>query len=226
MKLEQFGDVLDRTLDDRRISRSERRAVSRLLADEHVGPHDLQTFRSAAFERARNALRDSRDADVLDWLRDMMGLLMPPAPEEVRAEAHFSPGPDCRERIASLIRDARRSIDVCVYTITDDRIAEALLAAHGRGVQLRVLSDISKSSDLGSDIGRLSTAGVPVAVDTADKFMHHKYAVFDGKIVVTGSYNWTRSAYEFNEENIVVSDNPRLVERFAAEFERLWVKYV
>ena len=225
MKLQQFEEVLDRTLDDRRISRSERRAVSRLLADERVGPHDLQTFRSAAFERARAALRDSRDADVLDWLKDMMGMLMPPAPDEVRAETHFSPGPDCRERIVSLVRDARRRIDVCVYTITDNRIAEALLAAHGRGVQLRVLSDIGKSSDMGSDIGRLSNAGVPVAVDTTDKFMHHKFAVFDGQIVVTGSYNWTRSAYEFNEENNVVSDNPRLVERFAAEFERLWKKY-
>jgi phosphatidylserine/phosphatidylglycerophosphate/cardiolipin synthase-like enzyme len=55
--------------------------------------------------------------------------------------------------------------------------------------------------------------------------MHHKFAVIDGKTLLTGSYNWTRSAADFNEENVVVTDDPRLVSSFAAEFEKLWKKF-
>jgi phosphatidylserine/phosphatidylglycerophosphate/cardiolipin synthase-like enzyme len=52
--------------------------------------------------------------------------------------------------------------------------------------------------------------------------MHHKFAVFDGSLALTGSYNWTRGAARDNEENLVISDAPRFVEAFQGEFERLW----
>ena len=52
--------------------------------------------------------------------------------------------------------------------------------------------------------------------------MHHKYAVVDGSVLLTGSYNWTRSAFRVNEENIVVTDDPRLVRAFSKAFEELW----
>ena len=55
--------------------------------------------------------------------------------------------------------------------------------------------------------------------------MHHKFAVFDGRTAVTGSYNWTRSAARVNQENLVVSDDPRLVKPLVEEFERLWEKF-
>jgi phosphatidylserine/phosphatidylglycerophosphate/cardiolipin synthase-like enzyme len=52
--------------------------------------------------------------------------------------------------------------------------------------------------------------------------MHHKFAVFDKAKALTGSYNWTRSAATSNRENILVTDDPRAVEGFGREFERLW----
>ena len=52
--------------------------------------------------------------------------------------------------------------------------------------------------------------------------MHHKFAIADGMFLVTGSYNWTRSAAKYNEENIVVLDNQGLVKAFQEEFEKLW----
>ena len=52
--------------------------------------------------------------------------------------------------------------------------------------------------------------------------MHHKYAIFDDSRVLTGSYNWTRSAAEFNEENIIVSDDSRLQGLFSQHFKQLW----
>ncbi|WP_052374682.1 phospholipase D-like domain-containing protein [Chondromyces apiculatus] len=144
-----------------------------------------------------------------------------------RAEAHvaevaFSPGEACLEMIRSRLEGARRTLDVCVFTITDDRIAEAILDAHRRGVAVRVITDNDKSLDEGSDVGRLARAGIAVRMDRTEYHMHHKFAVFDGRFVLTGSYNWTRSAAKYNEENLVVSGDPRLVTPFAREFEALW----
>lgn len=52
--------------------------------------------------------------------------------------------------------------------------------------------------------------------------LHHKFAVFDDDTLVTGSYNWTRGAAERNEENFLVSQDPRLVRIYADKFEDLW----
>ena len=56
--------------------------------------------------------------------------------------------------------------------------------------------------------------------------MHHKFALFDRRLLVTGSYNWTRGAAEGNYENIVVIDHRRLVEQYCEEFDRLWELFV
>jgi phosphatidylserine/phosphatidylglycerophosphate/cardiolipin synthase-like enzyme len=138
------------------------------------------------------------------------------------AEVWWSPGDDCLEAIYRRIDDADRRIDVCVFTITDDRLAQALLAAHRRGVAIRVITDNDKAEDEGSDVHRLHRAGLEVRVDRTEYHMHHKFAVFDGRYALTGSYNWTRGAARNNEEHIVVTDDPRLVEPLASGFERLW----
>lgn len=90
---------------------------------------------------------------------------------------------------------------------------------------MRVLTDNEKASDLGSDIARIAEAGIPVAVDESDKHMHHKFAIFDASVVITGSYNWTRSAATYNEENLVTTGEPSLVRAFSEEFDRLWKKF-
>ena len=112
-----------------------------------------------------------------------------------------------------------------MFTITDDRIADAILEAHHRGVKVRIISDDDKSFDRGSDIQRLRDANVSLRVDHSPHHMHHKFAVFDGRLAVTGSYNWTRGAAERNHENLVILDDPRIVPRFVDEFERLWAQF-
>ncbi|MBM4357554.1 MAG: endonuclease [Deltaproteobacteria bacterium] len=148
-----------------------------------------------------------------------------PRPREVAsrmAEVRWSPGEECFEAIASELERADRTIDVCVFTITDDRLANALLAAHRRGVKVRVLTDNDKAEDEGSDVRRIERGGVPVRVDRTEYHMHHKFAVFDGRRAITGSYNWTRGAARNNEEHIVLTDEPRIVKELARGFQRLW----
>ena len=55
--------------------------------------------------------------------------------------------------------------------------------------------------------------------------MHHKFAVLDGQILVTGSFNWTRSAAEQNQENFLVSDDTVLLQAYGKEFDSLWEKF-
>jgi phosphatidylserine/phosphatidylglycerophosphate/cardiolipin synthase-like enzyme len=55
--------------------------------------------------------------------------------------------------------------------------------------------------------------------------MHHKFALCDAQVLLTGSFNWTRSASDHNQENILVTQETRLVEAFAREFERLWAVF-
>ena len=59
-------------------------------------------------------------------------------------------------------------------------------------------------------------------VDQTDAHMHHKFAVYDDARLLSGSYNWTRSAANYNQENLVVTSDRAIVERFGSEFERLW----
>lgn len=63
----------------------------------------------------------------------------------------------------------------------------------------------------GSDIAQLRAAGIPVVTDRDQYHMHHKFAILDGRIVVNGSFNWTRQAVLYNQENLVICDNPTLV---------------
>jgi phosphatidylserine/phosphatidylglycerophosphate/cardiolipin synthase-like enzyme len=87
---------------------------------------------------------------------------------------------------------------------------------------VRILTDQDKSSDLGSDIKRFHDAGVSVRVDRSPYHMHHKFAVFDARTLLTGSYNWTRTANEFNQENVLVTDDSHFVETYSAVFHQLW----
>ena len=136
--------------------------------------------------------------------------------------AYFSPGPDCRIAIEQAMETALDELLICVFTISNDRLSDAIQRAHRNGLTVRVISDNDKMEDKGNDVERLSLSGVDVRIDRSPEHMHHKFMVVDGHTVLTGSYNWTRSAETRNEENLVVLDDPVLAGRFAEEFERIW----
>jgi len=135
----------------------------------------------------------------------------------------FSPEMDCVELIQDFLKSAQSTIDICVYTISDDRISELLMGLHRAGRNIRIITDDQKKDDAGSDIRRLHKKGVPVKEDLSQSFMHHKFAIIDKTALMTGSYNWTRGAADRNYENLIYTENLELVNPFVAEFERLWI---
>jgi len=222
MTPDDVDPILRETLADHRLSREERRSLKAFLKD--YDPDQLAYVRHRAFALAREAFRDGDALEVLDWLEGTVKALVPAvdAGGARHCQVCFSPGDACLHALGLHIRQARESIDICVFTITDDRIAESLLEAHGRGVGLRIITDNEKSGDRGSDVERLQEAGIPVRMDRSEHHMHHKFAIFDDRHLCTGSYNWTRSAARHNRENLVFTDDPDLLRPYRTEFNRLW----
>ncbi len=217
-------DALQITLNDHRMSRGEKRAMAKVIEQHVKTDHELSHARSVLFELARQELTDPQALKIMDWVEEACKVLAerPDPSKALKSEAFFSPSDNCTSKIIRLFQEARSRVDVCVFTITDDRIKDAILDAHQRGILVRIISDNDKSNDLGSDIYQLERAGVPVRCDRTDYHMHHKFAIFDDESLLTGSYNWTRSAARNNEENFIVTQESALVKRFDTAFEDLW----
>ena len=215
---------LEASIADARLSDEERRELVALLRAGGAPEDALRRVRNLAFDMVRERLKDADAASFLKWLDGVARALDAVRAPAVRlhSEAYFSPGEDCLRVICQRLRAARQSIDICVFTLSDDRISAEVLAAHRRGIAVRVITDNDKEFDAGSDIDTLRRAGIRVAVDRTSAHMHHKFALFDGQWLLNGSYNWTRSACEYNEENLVLTNEPALVNKFAAQFAALW----
>jgi mitochondrial cardiolipin hydrolase len=218
------------SLQDGQLNRTERDGFRDWLEKSAPDGQRRAVYQSMAFDLAREAIeRNSvNHHSALNWLERVVKLLTPLAtssPAVNVADVRFSPEHDCAGRIVQLFDNVKEAADVCVFTITDNRISDAMARAHRRGVNLRVITDNDKLFDEGSDIERLSGAGIPVRVDNTEYHMHHKFAIFDGTLLLNGSYNWTRSAALYNEENYILAGDPRLIRLFAELFNALWEKF-
>jgi len=225
----QIRNMLLQTFEDFKMTRSERSALNQIFSHIKLTEHSLALIRKEAFQIYREHKPANRpDESCLNWLEDVMKVLANAntGGPSLESEALFSPGDDCSHRICRMLASAKKQIDICVFTITDDRVTRAIQAAHQRRVQVRIITDNDKSLDRGSDIELLSQSGIPVRTDNTDHHMHHKFALFDSKFMMTGSYNWTRSASKNNSENLIITNDSELLHRFESEFEKLWNEFV
>ena len=210
---------------DATLSLEEARELRQRLAEHGQHGDALHELRHRLFGLARDRFNSFQDKAVVEWLEAASALLLPPAAVPARtsrSEVYFSPYDDCVAAIRRFLGDAAHRLDICLFTIADDRLTSAVLDAHRRGVRVRLLTDNDKLYDRGSDVRQLSGAGLPVRIDRTSDHMHHKFAIADNRTVLTGSYNWTRSAAELNHENLLITDDVAIVRRYTQEFGRLW----
>ena len=137
-------------------------------------------------------------------------------------EVLFSPGQDIPENITFYLSQAKKSVDLCVFTISDDVLSGCIKAISERGVKVRIITDNNKMRDSGSQIKELARCGIEVKVDNSRYHMHNKFGIIDNRIAFTGSYNWTYTAKLHNQENLVITTNFTIVHRFIDEFTALW----
>ena len=126
------------------------------------------------------------------------------------------------ERIISLINISNKTIDIAAFSFTSEELFNAVLEAHLRGVQVRVLLEKRYINAASSKYKILNDLGIEVRFDNNPYSMHHKFIIIDSNVLETGSMNYSENA-KTNNENIFIIYNNKIASAFLAEFERLWV---
>lgn len=163
------------------------------------------------------------------FIEDLFGVASPsnnPTPffeiNGTAIEIYFSPDDGVQNHILELLNDAQESIQFMAFALTADPISQALLNADARGVQVSGVIERRQSNNSGSDYQALVDAGLNVLLDGNYKNMHHKVILIDGKIVITGSYNFSRNAEERNDENVLFLYNAEIAEFYLDEFDKVF----
>lgn len=228
MNYQHWEQWLTDSVADDRLDDGERKSLKQQLSTAQLSDDERAYLRNQSFRLAQQRLQQGADAaDLLRWLERIIKTLDYAREAQVTevAGSWFSPGTACFDGIVAQLRQARESIDICVFTIADDDLTDEIIAAHERGVAVRVITDHNKRFDSGSDIDYLARKGVPVKVDISDYHMHHKFAVFDSKRMINGSFNWTKSASKYNQEDITLTDDRRFIAAFERQFDKLWKQF-
>ncbi len=134
---------------------------------------------------------------------------------------YFSPDNDIEGAITSLIDRAESSIIFMAFSFTSDVIGDAMIRRHGEGVRVSGIFERRGSRTRYSEYEKMKAAGLDVSLDRNPHLMHHKIIIIDGRIVIVGSYNFSRNASLYNDENIMVISNDVIAGLYLEEFERI-----
>lgn len=143
-----------------------------------------------------------------------------------QVQVGFTPWHNVEQMIIDALASARKQVLVQSYLFTSKTIAHALLAAKRRGVDVKVLTDHDAlMNGDNSSIPTLAAQGIPVWLEVRYKIAHNKIIIIDGMTahpaVITGSYNFTRSAQRANAENaLILRDNIPLARSYVQNWER------
>jgi len=155
-------------------------------------------------------------------------VLFVPGTIYAKTEVLFSPRESIKDAIIQNITSSRGTIDVTAFTFTSGDIAEALYQAKERGVEVRVIIDQTQDAKSYPVLRFLEEEGFDLQFlkGNVGGSMNNAFAIFDDKLLVTGSYTWTEYAEKFNYENAIFIDESDVVEKYKNEFEALYDKSV
>lgn len=131
------------------------------------------------------------------------------------------------EKLIEYIDGAQRTIHIASFEFNLTPVAQALIAAHKRGVQVQWITDDEHGieADEEDDHGQfamLEKAGIKVKDDGRTALMHNKFWVFDGQTVWTGSTNITVNGSFRNNNNVLVVESTELAAIYEREFDEMW----
>ncbi len=138
----------------------------------------------------------------------------------IKIENYFCPEDSCANHIASLIKNAYRSVYFMSFSFTNGDIADALIEM--KGLDTRGIFDAQQSSGKFSQFKRLQQFGINVKKDPNKYKMHHKVFIIDNETVATGSFNPTTSGDSRNDENLLIVHDKKIAGAFLEEFDSLW----
>jgi phosphatidylserine/phosphatidylglycerophosphate/cardiolipin synthase-like enzyme len=135
-------------------------------------------------------------------------------------QVFFSPQGGCTEAVVDALNHATNSVFVQAYSFTSAPIAKALTDAHQRKVKVRVILDDSQRTEKYSEADFLEHYGIPPLIDAKHAIAHNKIMIIDEGIIITGSFNFTKSAEEKNAENLLVINDPALAQKYVENWHR------
>lgn len=149
------------------------------------------------------------------------------AGDEPSIDVAFSPYRGATEEIIEAIDEAEQSIRIAAYSFTSKDIAQALINAHKRGVDIKAALDKSNATAKYSAATFLANSGIPTRINYEYAIMHNKFMVIDGKTLETGSFNYTNAAEKKNAENIIILRNyPDIAQKYLTRWDELWEESV
>ena len=138
-------------------------------------------------------------------------------------EVAFSPNGGATDLVIKVIQSAKSSVRVLAYSFTSAPIAQALVEAHKRGVDVQVVLDKSQKSAKYTSATFVANAGIPIRIDSRHAIAHNKVVIVDGHTVQQGSFNYTKAAEQSNGENVLVNwNNPKLADVYLKDWKRHW----
>lgn len=165
------------------------------------------------YEKAFESLWNDERAEVLNPEIEL---------SSIRVENYFCPRDDCGEEVEEELRKAEESIYFMTFSFTHDGIGNILLVKNDEGVNV---TGVFENRGAGSEYSKFSVLdyqGAEVRKDGNSATMHHKVFVIDKEVVITGSFNPSKSADTRNDENILIIEDEDLASKFLEEFELVW----
>jgi phosphatidylserine/phosphatidylglycerophosphate/cardiolipin synthase-like enzyme len=189
------------------------RMVSNLLAENYAAEFE-EMFEGREFGKASPA--DTPHAQVLVPRGD--------GDKDVTVESLFAPEDQVTERLLSLIGEAEDSIRFLAFIFTDDQLGKAMIAQDEAGLVVQGVFEERNAGLEYSEFGRMYRAEprLDVRLDGNTYLMHHKVIILDDETVILGSFNYSRSADEANDENLLVIHDRDVASQYLSEFKRIY----
>jgi len=138
-------------------------------------------------------------------------------------EVYFSPDDGVANHVFELLSQAEESIYFLAFSFTTDEFGEVIRSKAEDGLTVAgVMEEQQVKSNVGTEYDLFKQAGLDVFVDGNEGQMHHKTMIVDENIVITGSYNFSRSAETRNDENLIVMHNDKIADFYLNEFQRIY----
>lgn len=132
----------------------------------------------------------------------------------------FAPSASIEKELLNFINSAEKSIELCVFELNLQSAADALVAAHARGVQVRLIIDNDYSHE--AELNEILAKKIPLQFDPRSAFMHNKFIIVDHQKVWTGSYNFTKNGTRKNDNNALTIESKNLASNYLSEFNEMW----
>lgn len=147
---------------------------------------------------------------------------------KAKIEVYFSPDDNVEEKLVRYIDHASEKIHAAIFMITSNRITKALIRAKNRGVDIQIVTDASCATAKYSRVSDLDNGNIDIFClnppsnkkSYGTPLMHNKFAIIDHTLW-TGSFNWTKSANAYNQENVIATDNQAVLTKYMRQFKKL-----